>query len=121
MPQFVAVMLFAVAALLPPSSTAQSSPPPLLLRFPTVSKASIVFNYAGDLWMVARDGGDAHRLTSGIGVETLPYFSPDGSMIALHRRNTMATVMCTVVPAAGGVPRRLTYHPADEYVTGWTP
>ena len=26
-----------------------------------------------------------------------------------------------VVPATGGVPRRLTYHPADEYVAGWTP
>ncbi len=26
-----------------------------------------------------------------------------------------------VVPSSGGVPRRLTYHPADEYVAGWTP
>jgi tricorn protease len=26
-----------------------------------------------------------------------------------------------VVPAAGGEPRRLTYHPADDYVLGWTP
>ena len=27
----------------------------------------------------------------------------------------------TSLPATGGVPRRLTFHPADEYVLGWTP
>ena len=54
---------------------------PLLLRFPTISKTQIVFNYAGDLWIVGRDGGDARRLTTGTGVETYPSFSPDGSMI----------------------------------------
>ena len=40
---------------------------PLLLRHPTVSQTQIVFSFAGDLWIVARDGGDARRLTSGIG------------------------------------------------------
>ena len=30
----------------------------LLLQKPTVSKTQIVFNYAGDLWIAARDGGD---------------------------------------------------------------
>ncbi len=29
--------------------------------------------------------------------------------------------MSMLFPAAGGVPRRLTYHPAEEYVAGWTP
>ena len=43
---------------------------PLLLRHPTVSQTQIVFSFAGDLWIVARDGGDARRLTSGVGVET---------------------------------------------------
>ena len=56
--------------------------PPLLLRFPTVSKTQIAFNYAGDLWIVGREGGDARRLTSGTGVETVPAFSPDGTLIA---------------------------------------
>ena len=55
---------------------------PLLLRHPTVSQTQIVFSFAGDLWIVARDGGDARRLTSGIGAETDPFFSPDGTQIA---------------------------------------
>jgi tricorn protease len=32
---------------------------PLLLRHPTVSQTQIVFSFAGDLWIVAREGGDA--------------------------------------------------------------
>ncbi len=99
---------------------AAPSDPPLLLRFPTVSKTQIVFNYAGDLWIVNRDGGDARRLTSGIGTEALPYFSPDGSMIAFSGEYD-GNLDVYVVPAMGGVPHRLTYHPAEEYVAGWTP
>ena len=55
---------------------------PLLLQKPTLSKTQIVFSYAGDLWIVAREGGEAVRLTTGAGIETDPVFSPDGSQIA---------------------------------------
>jgi tricorn protease len=110
---------FAVVSTLPQISAAQSDPP-LLLRFPTVSKTQIVFNYANDLWIVSREGGDARRLTSGTGVEALPYFSPDGSTIAFTGEYD-GNRDVYVVPATGGVPRRLTYHPAEEYVAGWTP
>lgn len=99
---------------------AAQSDPPLLLRFPTVSKTQIVFNYGGDLWIVPREGGNAHRLTSGIGTEALPYFSPDGTMVAFTGEYD-GNRDVYVVPATGGVPRRLTYHPSDEYVGGWTP
>jgi tricorn protease len=102
-----------------PVVSAQSDPP-LLLRFPTVSKTQIVFNYGEDLWIVSRDGGDARRLTSGVGVETVPSFSPDGTLIAFTGEYD-GNRDVYVVPAAGGVPRRLTFHPADEYVLGWTP
>jgi tricorn protease len=93
---------------------------PTLYRQPTISKTDIVFSYAGDLWIVARGGGDARRLTTGIGIETNPYFSPDGNWIAFtgeYDGNTDAYV----VPATGGVPRRLTYHPSVDEVSGWTP
>src|SRR5271169_1209106 len=100
-------------------ASAQSDPP-LLLRFPAVSKTQIVFNYAGDLWIVNRDGGNARQLTSGIGSETLPAFSPDGSMVAFTAEYD-GNLDVYVVPGAGGVPRRLTFHPADEDVLGWTP
>src|SRR6266478_2331591 len=62
-------------------ATAQTDKP-LLLQKPTLSRTQIVFAYAGDLWIVGRDGGDATPLTTGIGIETDPTFSPDGKMIA---------------------------------------
>ena len=110
--------LFLISFLFPVASA--QTDPPLLLRFPTVSKTQIVFNYAGDLWIVSRDGGDARRLTSGVGVETLPSFSPDGTMIAFTGEYD-GNRDVYVVAATGGVPRRLTFHPADELVLGWAP
>jgi tricorn protease len=116
---FASALLFlALLSLYLPTSSAQSGPP-LLLRFPTVSKTQIVFNYGGDLWIVSREGGDARRLTSGVGVETLPSFSPDGTMIAFTGEYD-GNRDVYVVAATGGVPRRLTFHPADEFVLGWT-
>ncbi len=113
------LIMFALVAFVQLAAAA-SSDPPLLLRFPTVSQTQIVFNYAGDLWIVSRDGGDAHHLTSGAGEEVLPYFSPDGSQVAFTGEYD-GNRDVYVVAAAGGVPRRLTYNPADEYVAGWTP
>ena len=95
------------------TASAQSDPP-LLLRFPTVSKTQVVFHYGGNLWIVSREGGDARRLTSGVGVETVPSFSPDGTMIAFTGEYD-GNKDVYVVAATGGVPRRLTFHPADEY------
>jgi len=93
---------------------------PLLLQKPTLSKTHIVFAYAGDLWSVPRDGGDAVRLTSGTGNETDPAFSPDGTRIAFTGEYD-GNVDVFVVAASGGVPKRLTWHPAADRVLGWTP
>jgi tricorn protease len=93
---------------------------PLLVQKPTLSKTHIVFAYAGDLWNVPREGGDAVRLTSGGGGETDPAFSPDGTKIAFTGEYD-GNVDVFVVPASGGVPKRLTWHPAPDRVLGWTP
>jgi tricorn protease len=91
-----------------------------LLRHPTVSRDSVAFEYAGDIWVVSRSGGPARRLTSTQGVELDPYFSPNGSQIAFT--STVAgNTDVYVVAAAGGDPKRLTYHPGIDRVRGWTP
>ncbi len=93
---------------------------PLLMRNPTLSKTQIAFSYAGDLWIVSREGGEAVRLTAGTGNETYPLFSPDGNWIAFTGEYD-GNVDVYVVAATGGVPRRLTYHPATDSLRGWTP
>ena len=55
---------------------------PVLLQSPTLSKTQIAFSWGGDIWIVSRDGGDAHRLVTGTGLERQPIFSPDGSLVA---------------------------------------
>jgi tricorn protease len=69
---------------------------------------------------VPRAGGDAIRLTSGTGYETDPAFSPDGTRIAFTGEYD-GNVDLFVIPASGGVPKRLTWHPAPDRVLGWTP
>lgn len=104
-------------AVIPPSGAARAEGP-LLLRDPAISKTRIVFLYAGDLWSVPRTGGDARRLTSGVGTEIGPHFSPDGSKIAFTGEYD-GNVDVYVMPAAGGVPTRLTYHPGPDEAEGW--
>ncbi len=91
-----------------------------LLRHPTVSRDSVAFEYAGDLWIVPRAGGTARRLTSTPSLEIDPYFSPDGSQIAFSATIAGNTDVY-VVSANGGDPKRLTYHPGLDRVRGWTP
>src|SRR5262245_6806624 len=91
-----------------------------LLRHPTVSRDQVAFEYAGDLWVVPRGGGQARRHTATSGVEIDPYFSPDGKQIAFT--STVAgNTDVYVTPATGGDPKRLTYHPGADRVRGWTP
>jgi tricorn protease len=91
-----------------------------LLRHPTVSRDSVAFEYAGDLWIVSRSGGGARRLTSTPSLEIDPYFSPDGSQIAFTA-TVAGNTDVYVMSSAGGDPRRLTYHPGLDRVRGWKP
>ena len=110
---------FLFCAIFVPLCLAQTDSP-LLLRQPTVSATQIVFNYAGELWAVGRDGGDARPLTSSMGSDTEARFSPDGSMIAFSGQYA-GNRDVYMMPAAGGQPKRLTYHPGRDDVVGWTP
>ena len=83
---------------------------PLLLRNPTLSRTHIAFEYAGDLWLVGREGGEASRLTSGVGTESDPHFSPDGTLLndtLLSYRipafsDAPAVMTCTIVENGDG-------------------
>lgn len=97
-----------------------AEPKPLLMRDPAVNQTQIVFEYAGDLWIVSRDGGEAQRLTTGGGRKFGPHFSPDGGEIAFTGEYD-GNLDVYVVPTSGGVPRRLTYHPGPDVARGWTP
>jgi len=74
--------------------------PPRLLQKPTLSRDQIVFSFAGDLWIVSRNGGDARRLTVSPGIETDPVFSPDGTQIAFTGQYDGNTDVYTI-PAPG--------------------
>ena len=93
---------------------------PLLVRKPTMNRTHIVFQYAGDLWSVPRTGGEATRLTTGVGAEGNPIFSPDGQSVAFTGEYDGNTDIFTV-PANGGVPKRVTFHPGVDALCNWTP
>jgi tricorn protease len=116
---FFFVGFFIALSVIAPRAFAAAEKPHIFQR-PALSKDLIVFGYAGDLWSVARDGGRASRLTTGVGVETAPVFSPDGNTIAFTGEYDGNTDVFTI-PTVGGVPRRVTYHPAPDVAVGWSP
>ena len=111
----VSLLVF-LATLPAPASPANGAP---WLQKPALSRDQIAFTYAGDLWLVGREGGDARRLTTGLGVEMDAAFSPDGQWIAFSGTYD-GNYDIYVVPVAGGAPRRLTWHPGGERAQGWT-
>jgi tricorn protease len=112
------LVLACVAGVVPVAAIAATKPH--IYQHPALSKNLIAFGYAGDLWTVPREGGRATRLTVGVGIETAPVFSPDGSTIAFTGDYDGNTDVFTI-PATGGVPFRVTYHPAADFAVGWTP
>jgi len=91
-----------------------------LLTQPAIGPTQIAFVYANDLWTADLDGRNARRLTTDIGLEMSPVFSPDGGFIAFSGQYDGNTDVY-VVPASGGVPKRLTWHPGADIVQGFTP
>lgn len=100
-----------------------------LLRYPDINKNLIAFVYAGDIWSVDANGGDARRLTSHSGLELFPKISPDGKWIAFSGEYS-GSRQVFVMPSTGGTPRQLTYYNSagvmpprggfDDVVLDWT-
>jgi tricorn protease len=114
-PRLVRAVLFAL--LLSPAAAFAA---PLLLLHPSLSRDQIAFRHADDIWIVSRNGGEAERLTSTASVVEGPFFSPDGNTLAYSAR-VNGNIDVYTIPAGGGVPHRITYHPGADIIAGWTP
>jgi tricorn protease len=91
-----------------------------MLADPAVSAEHVSFVYGGDLWVARLDGSGVRRLTSDVGSESRPRFSPDGRLVAFTAEYDGNTDVY-VVPVEGGTPRRLTWHPGPDRVQDFTP
>ncbi len=122
--------LFALVSLLVLWLAAPAAAQTKLLRFPDIHGDHVVFTYAGDLWTAPATGGTAVRLTAHPGLELFAKYSPDGKWIAFTGQYD-GDEQVYVIPAGGGVPKQLTFFPAqgplpprwgyDNQVYGWTP
>jgi tricorn protease len=109
---FIATLLMGTAALADQT---------LLLRYPDIHNGMVAFSYGGDLWTVSEGGGTARRVTGHTkGMEIHPKFSPDGQWIAFTGDYDVNQNVY-LVPAMGGEPKCLTFHPARDRVIDWTP
>jgi len=83
-----------------------------MLTNPAVSQHSIAFVYANDLWTADLEGNNVRHLTSHKGIESDPVFSPDGKWIAFSGEYD-GNRDVYLIPSQGGIPKRLTWHPAS--------
>ena len=100
-----------------------------LLRQPDINGNQVVFVYAGDIWTVSAQGGEARRLTSHKGNELYPKISPDGKWIAFSAEYS-GSRQIWVMPSEGGSAKQLTYYNSvgvmpprggfDNVVLDWT-
>jgi tricorn protease len=86
---------------------------------PALHGDTLIFTSEGDLWSVPAHGGEAHRLTSGTGIESHAFLSPDGHTIAFQAHYEGPAEVYTM-PITGGMPQRRTWD-GDATPEGWTP
>ena len=122
-PRALHLLLAVAAAATSQAFAAASDPPPSragYLRYPDLNGSQLVFSAGGDLWVTSDHGGASRRLTTHVGGEYFPKFSPDGRTIAFTGEYD-GNQDVYLTPAEGGEPRRLTWHPGSDQVIGWTP
>ncbi|WP_423821700.1 S41 family peptidase [Salinisphaera sp. SPP-AMP-43] len=87
-------------------------------RDPSLSGNQLAFVAEGDIWLSRIKHPTPHRLTSTPGAETSPFISPDGKQVAfVSDRDGPSEVY--VMPAAGGLPKRVTFEQAKLRLRGW--
>ncbi|MDD2197878.1 MAG: PDZ domain-containing protein [Bacteroidales bacterium] len=125
---FSIIGLLSIMAIMPKLTMAYEDA--RMLRYPNINGNQIVFVYAGDIWTVDSNGGDARQLTSHKGLELFPKISPDGKWIAFSAEYS-GSRQVFIMPSQGGTPQQLTFYNDagempprggfDNVVLGWTP
>lgn len=116
---FLVCLIFAACLGAGRASYAQAEPSAGMLRYPDISAEKIVFCYAGDLWIVSKEGGMASPLASPPGHEQSPKFSADGEKIAFVG-NYDGDDDIYEINTSGGPAQRVTYHPDAEMLSDFT-
>jgi tricorn protease len=111
--------IFALIAMLFLGITIVRSQGTRLLRQPDISTSQMTFAYGSDIWVSSINGGEAKRITSTQAVESNPYFSPDGKLIAFSS-NRSGYQAVYVVASEGGEAKQVTWHPSGSLVRGWS-
>ncbi|UXH79310.1 S41 family peptidase [Roseateles amylovorans] len=115
-----ALATLAMAAEASSTATRSATEPSVgFYRQPALNGDQLVFVAEGDLWQTRLSGGAAQRLTTHAASESLPALSADGRWVAFVGQYDGAGDVY-VMPAAGGVPRRLTWDTGAVRVWGIT-
>lgn len=128
----IKILAVLILSFLLSASIAQTTNIDRLFRFPDIHGDTIVFTYAGDLYLSTVNGTKPQRLTSHEGFEMFAKFSPDGKTIAFTGQYDGNTEVF-LIPVKGGEPKRLTHTATlsrddvadrmgpNNIVMGWTP
>jgi len=95
---------------------------PQWLRYPAISPdgQTIVFEYGGDLFTIATEGGIAMPLTSNPAYDYQAVWSPDSKTIAFAS-DRHGNFDIFTIPATGGSPKRLTFYSGSETPSSFSP
>ena len=81
---------------------------------------TLFFSWRGDVWKASLEGGAAVRLTTNAADDFRPIVSPDGKRI-VFASDREGGLQAWVMNAAGGQPRRITFHSDGCLPVAWFP
>ena len=111
---------FATAVMLLTFAAPRAADEARLVRYPHYHAGKIAFTYLADIWTADENGQNIRRITVNRARDVYPRFSPDGQWIAFSSDRD-GNLDIYIVPVAGGTPKQLTHHSADDTVLGWAP